>query len=171
MQIPPIPLQPEEKLLWVGQSQKPLVTQADIAVYLLPGGVLLYLWGHIVAGLPLPVALPVEVAGFLQSGHWLLLLFGVLLLVKPFFMNAMLKHITYVFTDRRAVAYSASAREIVLEVPAAEVAAMRLQKHGKGLVSLRKWEVQEDGQGQAVNVRVGFDYIPAEVPDYYTLGN
>lgn len=171
MQTPPIPLHPEEKLLWVGQSRKPLITPVDAAIHLLPGAVLLYLWGNMVAGLPLPVALPAEVAGFLQSGHWLLLLFGVLLMVKPFFMNAMQKRITYVFTDRRAVAYSASAREIVLEVPAAEVAAMRLVKHGKGLVSLRKWEVEEDGQGQAVNVRVGFDYIPAELLDYYIPAN
>lgn len=170
MQIPPISLLADEKLLWMGTSQKPAVTSMDVGASLLPGVVLLYLWGHLVAGLPLPLVLPAEVAGFMQSGHWLLLLFGVGLLLKPFVVNLVLKRTIYVFTNMRAVAYSSASREITLEVPAAEIPAMRVVKHSHARVSLGKWDVQENSEGQAVNVRTGFDYIPAEVPEYYTAG-
>ena len=170
MQTPPISLLADEKLLWMGTSQKPAVTPRDVGASLLPAVVLLYLWGHLVAGLPLPLVLPAEVAGFMQSGHWLLLLFGVGLLLKPFVVNAVLKRTIYVFTNMRAVAYSSAAREIILEVPAAEIPIMSVVKHSNVLVSLRKWGVEENVEGQSVHVRTGFDYIPAEVPEYYTAG-
>lgn len=169
MKTPPIPLAPDETLLWMGHSQKPIMTAKDVVTCILPGLLLLWGWLHLVAGVSLPVELPAEVYDFAQDAFvpWLILLFAIALPAKPFIVHAMLKRTTYIFTDKRAVEFFCGC--VQFEVAAAEIPSMSLVRHGKGLVSLRKWTVVQSSQG-TVNTRSGFEYIPEDVPEYYSSG-
>lgn len=158
-----------EEIYWQGEPVVSLFNVKYIIFYILPGVILLLFWSG-----------KIELDNdFFQNTYALIndgtmVRWGVFLLIISMMLSPVIqwffyyKRMAYVFTEKRAIAYYKESKEIAFQIEASDIPNMRRSYRRDGLISLYKYIQEETAEPGATRiVRVGFEGIPAYIPDFY----
>ena len=158
-----IPLQEGEEIIWQGKAQLP----GQAVHEYIPMLILVLIYAN-----SLHLLYPVEPLSMLHefcSGNLAggILLLGIILFAAaPTLKRKILTNQTYIFTNRRAVAISASV--CVLHcIPAEQISECIIKEHSRNLVSLL---MKEDSHHETTTTLL-FAHIPADILEHYQGNN
>lgn len=160
-----------EVVYWQGTPCVSCCNVKTFGLYVIPALILLYVWSGasgIEEYLPF-LKEPLDTFQNTTFAKYIALVLIAGLLASPFVRWFLYyKRIEYVFTNMRALAYYKDDGEIEFEIEASEIPDMKQSSARNGLVNLHTWMEDSGMQGKTVNVRAGFEGIPAEILKHYT---
>lgn len=158
-----IPLQEGEEIIWQGKAQLP----GQAVHEYIPMLILVLIYAN-----SLHLLYPVEPLSMLHefcSGNLAggILLLGIILFAAaPTLKRKILTNQTYIFTNRRAVAISASGC-VLHSIPAEQISECIIKEHSRNLVSLL---MKEESHHETTTTLL-FAHIPADILEHYQGNN
>lgn len=164
-------LSSEEQIIWKGTPDVPVLALQNLFTYYIPGITFIFFFLQCMFEADIhPVITTlntyIKKMDFLQ---FLFAIFGIALLCFPFVRAYHMKHIVYVFTNTRAFSFNSKTNEIEFEVPATDILSLTRREHSDGRISLQFWKQYKSNQPDEHTIfsKVGFEYIPSHILDYY----